>query len=63
MKTPEKMNRLKEELKRQNINVSEDALFIVTEIRDSRNILLTVFGILLGIVIGLIIGFGIAILT
>ena len=66
-KIGDKMEKLRKELEEQGINVSEDALFIVSqisetirsEIRDTRNILL----IFLSIIIGLIVAFGIAILT
>ena len=54
-----KMDKLRKEAEEQGINVSEDALFIVSEIKDTRNILL----IFLSVIIGLIVGFGIAILS
>ena len=58
-KMREKMDKLKKDTEEQGINISEDALFIVNEIRDTRNTLL----IFLSVIIGLIIAFGIANLT
>ena len=66
-KMRDKMEKLRREAEEQGINISEDALFIVSEIsetirseiRDTRNILL----IFLSVVIGLIVAFGVAILT
>ena len=62
-KMRDKMDKLRKETEEQGINISEDALFIVSElrgeIRETRNILL----IFLSVIIGLIVGFGVATLT
>ena len=55
----DKMAKLREKAKREGFNPSEDALFIVSEIRDTRNLLLAVLLSLLSADIGI----GIAILV
>ena len=63
----EKMEKLKKELEKEGINVSNDALFIASfiasgiseirkEIRDSRNILLWALGIQIAISLAILVG-------
>lgn len=54
-----RMDKIKAKAEKYGLNPSEDALFIVSEIRDTRNFIVT----FLSIIIGTIIGFSIATLS
>lgn len=63
MNRQKSLEELKRKAERQGLNISDDALFIVSELRLTLSKLRGLLLWLSGIIIGLIVGFGVAILT
>ena len=67
MSSQEELEKLRKKAEEQGLNISDDALFVVSELRSElRELIGGLRGLLLwlsGIMIGLIVGFGVAILS
>ena len=63
MSKQRRVEKLREKAKGQGLKISDDALFVVSELRSELRELRTLLLWLSGIIIGLIVGFGVAILS